>query len=222
MTYNRNMAEAPRDGRVLDVLVRTGADVEEPWIAHWTETFGWCVSMMCQDRPRGDVVGWRERGWTMNAITLWQPWASMVACSRKKFETRTWRPPRWAVGQPLAIHAAARRPVVPDKLHPELVEVLEDEFGGHWYQDVPRGAVVATCILAEANQILGGPDGRGHVDVRPLIGRPPVLPTLRPDPFGDYSVGRWSWHLKVISRLPRPVPAKGAQRVWTWTPEMEV
>jgi ASCH domain len=44
----------------------------------------------------------------MKAISLWQPWASLIACGAKPFETRHWAPPRELIGQPIAIHAAKK------------------------------------------------------------------------------------------------------------------
>lgn len=47
----------------------------------------------------------------MKAVTLWQPWASLVAIGAKTIETRSWAT---SYRGPLAIHAAARKPAVPD------------------------------------------------------------------------------------------------------------
>ncbi|MHB8272006.1 ASCH domain-containing protein [Bradyrhizobium sp.] len=44
----------------------------------------------------------------MKAISLWQPWASLIACGAKPFETRHWAPPRELIGQTIAIHAAKK------------------------------------------------------------------------------------------------------------------
>ena len=43
----------------------------------------------------------------MKAITIWQPWASLIACGAKKYETRSW-PTKYR--GPIAIHAAAKDP----------------------------------------------------------------------------------------------------------------
>lgn len=40
----------------------------------------------------------------MKAITIWQPWASLIACGVKQYETRSW-PTKYR--GPIAIHAAA-------------------------------------------------------------------------------------------------------------------
>lgn len=45
----------------------------------------------------------------MRALSLWQPWASLIAEGHKTIETRRWtHPPEAIVGQRLAIHAAKR------------------------------------------------------------------------------------------------------------------
>ena len=46
----------------------------------------------------------------MKAITLHEPWATLIACGAKKIETRDWAPPRSLIGERIAIHAARREP----------------------------------------------------------------------------------------------------------------
>ena len=46
----------------------------------------------------------------MPCISLWQPYASLIACGAKPFETRHWAAPARFIGQRVAIHAAARKP----------------------------------------------------------------------------------------------------------------
>lgn len=57
----------------------------------------------------------------MKALTLWQPWASLIAVGAKTIETRGWAT---NYRGPLAIHAAKRRPDV---------EMLEDGLAGELY-----------------------------------------------------------------------------------------
>ena len=45
----------------------------------------------------------------MKAITLHQPWASLIAEGIKTIETRSWAPSREIIGQRIAIHAAKRK-----------------------------------------------------------------------------------------------------------------
>ena len=42
----------------------------------------------------------------MKTISLWQPYASLIAAGVKTIETRGWAPPKRLMGQRIAIHAA--------------------------------------------------------------------------------------------------------------------
>lgn len=106
---------------------------------------------------------------TVNAITLWQPHATLVALLIKLIETRSWAPPASAIGQPIAIHAAKREPdnadaeqgrtnwpigdwIVTwghDGWHVVLAEKRGDYSEGSPYSLLPLGAIVATATLAD-------------------------------------------------------------------------
>ena len=60
----------------------------------------------------------------MKAITLWQPWASMVAMGLKQNETRSWAPPKALIGERIAIHAAKRVPKIEE--HIRLVKSVQN------------------------------------------------------------------------------------------------
>lgn len=45
----------------------------------------------------------------MRALTVWQPWASLIAVGAKPYEFRSWPAPAWIVGQRIAIHAGVRK-----------------------------------------------------------------------------------------------------------------
>ena len=45
----------------------------------------------------------------MKAITLWQPWASLIAARVKTSETRSWKPPQALLGERIALAATKRR-----------------------------------------------------------------------------------------------------------------
>jgi hypothetical protein len=88
----------------------------------------------------------------MKALTLWQPWASLVALSEKKVETRVWET---RYRGPLAIHAAARIPPAwlgASRQFPEFQTELADVFcvrkrdlAAKVDVMLPRGAVL--CIV---------------------------------------------------------------------------
>lgn len=44
----------------------------------------------------------------MQALTIWQPWASLIVHGFKRIENRTWAPPADLVGTTIAIHAGKK------------------------------------------------------------------------------------------------------------------
>lgn len=156
----------------------------------------------------------------MKALTLWQPWASLIAANRKPFETRSWPPPAALIGERIAIHAAARRPIT--DLDEDLIGTLEDEFGGHWWRDIPRGAIVCTAVMRNAYQVLTGRiDSCGCVDLGRRVPGSDDLCGVTVDAFGDYRQGRWLWHLTDVVPIDPPLPARGYQGIWEWAPPID-
>ena len=151
----------------------------------------------------------------MYAITLHQPWASLIALGLKAVETRSWPAPARLVGQRIAVHAGKRVVRRPG-------EAIEKELRAHWGDDwqviIPNGAVVATAVLAGMAQVARDDLPEGYVVHDPGAevgcaagrGRTPV------DPWGDFSAGRWLWFLDDVRALPEPVPAVGRQSFWRW------
>lgn len=148
----------------------------------------------------------------MKAITLTQPWATLVAIGAKKIETRGWAT---AYRGPLAIHAGkGLGPVGGLRGLEELCNrvpfrsVLRQHLkrgpnGGNWLQpDLPLGKIVATVEL---------------YDIRPtaeFIGEISVQERA----FGDYSAGRYAWLLRNVQMLPAPIECRGALGLWEWQP----
>ncbi len=138
----------------------------------------------------------------IKALSLWQPWASLIVWGVKEFETRSW--PTDYRGK-LAIHAAKRKPTYNDVLHmreifyPVIRENMRPEYASLEY--LPLGAVLCIC---ELEAVYRTEQVRTHISERERA-------------FGDFSAGRAAWKLKVIQIFDRPVPAKGAQQLWNWT-----
>lgn len=132
----------------------------------------------------------------MKAITLWQPWATLVAIGAKQIETRAWATSHRG---PLAIHAAKHSPAWALSLAvtPPFFQALADVS----YPVMPCGYIVATCWL----------DSVFRITATNAPGEPERS-------FGDYTPGRWAWWLERVYRLPEPIPAKGSQGLWEWTP----
>jgi hypothetical protein len=100
------------------------------------------------------------------ALTLHQPWATLVALRLKPIENRPWRPPASLLsGQRFAIHAG--------KHYDEAgARWIVEKFGADLLKfDFPRGVVVATAavssfVTASENPWFFGPVGWNLVDVR--------------------------------------------------------
>lgn len=148
----------------------------------------------------------------MKAITLTQPWASLVAIGAKRVETRSWRTPYRG---PLAIHAAKDYPQwAKDTAWEEPFLSALKAYPG---PPLPLGAVVATCRLVACiptRELLAGL----LIECDPVVQSIPFVMTEQERAFGDYEPGRWGWILADIKMLPEPVPARGALSLWEWNP----
>ena len=153
----------------------------------------------------------------MRALTLWQPWASLVAAGVKTVETRSWRPPKGLVGQRIAIHAASRKITSHDRRFNEAVsEVLglaDVRFSAETVlrSELPRGAVLCTARLREAWQVAEVSDDLVRVATS-ADGQSCVV-----DAWGDFSPGRWLWFLEDLDTFSTPFTARGKQGMWEWS-----
>jgi hypothetical protein len=159
----------------------------------------------------------------MKAITILQPWASLIACGAKKIETRSWAT---KYRGSIAIHAGkgtqninlCRQRIFWANLWPyeiaaqySLQERIDDFL--------PLGAVIAIADLVDCVKVVGRVslkigDEKNTVacldnDVR-IMGNEFA--------FGDYEIGRYAWILDNVRKIG-PVPAKGMQRIWNWEGE---
>lgn len=91
----------------------------------------------------------------MKAVSLWQPWASLIALGAKTIETRSWKAPGSLIGEQIAIAATASMPPY-GKRYVSGITLSRDAWG-FWrlttplgiVDPVPLGAVVATAVLAD-------------------------------------------------------------------------
>lgn len=149
----------------------------------------------------------------MYAITLWQPYAQLIADGVKPYETRSWKPPRHLIGQRIAIHAAKRKVREHDYYNtPNGVSwQMYFHHGVNWHKTIPYGAVVATAMLVDVFHVK---EVESHCLKVEVLASPGLHTSIPIDPFGDYSLGRYVWSLIDIEKLVIPVEAKGAQGFW--------
>jgi hypothetical protein len=143
----------------------------------------------------------------MKALTLWQPWASLVIFGAKKVETRTWKT---KYRGPIAIHAAVSIPSFLGKSREgtafkAALDVIADKYdwnGSYWptSKGIARGAVLGIVKLIEIEPTLHVTE---DLSTQELL-------------FGNYEEGRYAWFVEVIERFKEPIPAKGNRLLWNW------
>lgn len=150
----------------------------------------------------------------MKALTLTQPWASLVAVGAKRIETRSWST---SYRGPLLIHAARGFPQEAKRFcesrivcrvmgWPECPEALTQE----WLDDnarrikaLPLGRIIATVQMVHCLET-----GLIQTSVLPF--------TEQERAFGNYAHGRFGFLLEDAIPLAEPIPAKGALGLWKW------
>lgn len=142
----------------------------------------------------------------MKALTLWQPWASLIALKAKRHETRSWKTDYRG---PLAIHAA-KRPIRGDEITTEIDAELVRQLGPGepWRNVLPVGRILAVCELTAIF-----PTGQLAFDGF-KAGEPSIDASEKP--FGDYTPGRFAWRLENIVALDadRLPIVKGQMGLW--------
>ncbi len=129
----------------------------------------------------------------MKALTLLQPWASLIAIGAKRIETRSWRT---SYRGPLAIHAGRTFGAWSQEhwTMPACRAALY-EAGITGVADLPRGYVIAVCRLVDCLRIT----------------EPPPEPERS---FGVYAPGRFAWVLEDPQPLAQPMPVRGMLGLW--------
>lgn len=153
----------------------------------------------------------------MRALSLWQPWASLVACGAKRWETRS-----WGTGYrgPLLIHAAQKKPprtsysanpAHPVELPSDVVLTMVEALGIAEFETLPRGGIVAVAELVACEHLVR--DEQRHELLYAAYGLSVGL-AARELLFGDWALGRWVWKLDRVRPISPLVPTPGRQRLW--------
>lgn len=124
----------------------------------------------------------------MKALSLTQPWASLIAAGHKRYETRSWST---AYRGPIAIHAAK-----------SIDRGACYEFG-RWLDSpaLPRGAVIAIALLSlveRTDHAIVGSQERQFGDFSPgrFAWRLIDVRAIEPQPALGH-LGIWNWEPTV-------------------------
>lgn len=151
----------------------------------------------------------------VRALTLWQPWASLIAIDAKRIETRSWETKYrgW-----LLIHAASRFQVEERNLayNREPFRTVLGSAGllpagerpATHVVRMPLGAVVAVARLQDCIRCDEDPERLAEHGAAHEFS------------FGGYTPGRYAWLLSEVRPLPESIPASGGQRLWRPSAEL--
>ncbi len=130
----------------------------------------------------------------MKAITLEQPFASLVCIGAKTIETRSWSTDYRG---PLAIHSADISAQVVDSYHRNILFSAGLDF-----ETLPLGKIVAIAYLANCKEVI-----------------PAQIPCYPQLAFSNFTPGWYALEFADIKPLENPIPAQGANRLWDWNEE---
>ena len=125
----------------------------------------------------------------MKAVTISQPWASLVAIGAKTIDTRPYATSYRGL---LAIHAAKTYPSVDDPYYRALLIAA-----GMAVDALPCGKIIAVGRLAACERIT-----------------PATCPCYPEYAFGIFTPGWYAWKIDDIRPLKRLPPFKGHRGVW--------
>lgn len=142
----------------------------------------------------------------MKALTLTEPWASLMRIGEKNIETRSWAT---AYRGPLAIHAAKSMPPYAKQFcdDPLVFSAFHRHEERSDWKSFHLGYVI--CV-------------RNLIDIIPVD---KVWQTISFEEFrfGDYTSGRFAWIFdESVKLITPPVPVRGMLSVWEWKQYPEV
>lgn len=133
----------------------------------------------------------------MQALSLMQPWASLVVMGIKTIETR-----RWQTGHrgPLLIHASQRKAGAIITAEPPIARHIPH------FNKLPFGCIIGQATLT--NIVL-----LQHVHLSPID---IATQSLELNAFGDETGNRYAWLLEDAVSFDQPVPARGHLHLWDY------
>lgn len=144
----------------------------------------------------------------MKVLTVWQPWATLIAEGAKPYEFRGWKPSASLIGRRIAIHAGARK--VRDS---EIIDLLwQLERGEACLHEEPALDVLCLALVDPGVLTLS------HVLCTAVLGEPMAGDACARE-FGidagndsdRADTFNWGWPMLQVERVLPPVPWRGRQ-----------
>lgn len=134
----------------------------------------------------------RGRGLVVKALTLQQPWATLIAIGVKEVETRKWHPKE----NPGRLVICSSKKPLTGPAHERLLASPPFALCLKG-RETPRSSMLAIATLARCV--------RTDELNRTALSKTEFA-------FGDYRPGRWAWFLEDVTALPEPVPLSDPPR----------
>ncbi len=152
----------------------------------------------------------------MKALTIWQPWASLIMIGAKPVEFRSWdysatRMYRDLVGKRIVIHAGGRS-IKPAEIDDLLARCKSDD----------RPSLIVEKALPLLERIRAAWKCQGVVELSAglgtvVIGKPKRVDALFKKPDSDRLYQHmYGWPLSDIQQWPEPMKIGGSQGFWDW------
>lgn len=133
----------------------------------------------------------------MKALSLLQPWATLVVIGVIRIETRSWSTKHRG---PLLIHASLGKAGRDEALHPLIKEFVAD------FDALPFGAIVGQVNVINvlpADEYAKSEPGKKFL-------------TKLEKKMGEYKKDRFAWILRDAVPFQEPIPAKGSLGLWNF------
>lgn len=147
----------------------------------------------------------------MKALTVWQPWATLIIAGAKPFEFRRWdyrTRDRSLERQRIVIHAGAR-PIRRAEVQ-EILLRIRDGSSALLSIAIP---IVERALTQPGSFPLSSGLGTA-VLYKPRKPHQVLRGVVNDSDRIDHAI--WAWPLGDIERWEPPVPARGMQGFWTW------
>lgn len=145
----------------------------------------------------------------MRAISVWQPFATLIVRGYKIFETRTWAAPKSVIGQRIGIASTkAIRPEQRAHFDEETFQVnyqrllLPDRL-----EDLPHGYMLGTAVLDS---------------IELMTAEFIEEVSSEEQSYGWWQEGHYAWRMTHPEVFSEPIPVRGAQGIWEWRHLYEV
>ncbi len=146
----------------------------------------------------------------MKALTIIQPWATLLASGKKRCETRSWKT---NYRGEILIHAGGMK--------------------YNYFSDVCQCSKTLMGHFRDAG--IGGDEDMQALPFKAIIGKARLVNCVLIDrltaelickqhpeefAFGNFAPGRYAWVMEDAVLFDKPIPASGKQGLWNWEGEL--